>query len=163
MLCSFSSPTDVGSHNPLLFGASILAGTRSFLQLMWDPQSTPFGTQHPYWHNALCPTPFGAQPPRWHITRCLAQPTTSKYCPLWAFPFGLPLKVFKTCLPERGFHTLIKNVLLSSPTDVGSHNPPLSGPSVLASTHFILQLMWDPPIHPFRGPASLLVLISFSN
>ena len=37
----------------------------------------------------------------------------------------LSLKVFKTCLLGRGFHTLIKNVSFSSPTDVGSHNPPL--------------------------------------
>ena len=29
--------------------------------------------------------------------------------------------VFKTCLPGRGFHTLIRNVSFSSPTDVGSH------------------------------------------
>ena len=36
--------------------------------------------------------------------------------------FGLPLKVFKRRLIERGFHTLIKNASFSSPTDVGSHN-----------------------------------------
>ena len=46
----------------------------------------------------------------------------SSYCPLWIFPFGLPLKVFKTCLLERGFHTLIKNALFSSPAVVISHN-----------------------------------------
>ena len=50
--------------------------------------------------------------------------TASRYCPLWVFPIELPLKVFKTRLLERGFHTLIKNVLFSSPTNVGSHNPP---------------------------------------
>ena len=32
--------------------------------------------------------------------------------------------IFKTCLLGRGFHTLIKNVLFPSPTDMGSHNPP---------------------------------------
>ena len=31
---------------------------------------------------------------------------------------------FKMCLLGRVFHTLIKNVLFPSPTDVGSHNPP---------------------------------------
>ena len=36
------------------------------------------------------------------------------------------VRIFKTCLLERGFYTLIKNVLFSSPTDVGSHNPPSS-------------------------------------
>ena len=49
------------------------------------------------------------------------RPTASRYFPLWAFPFRLPLKVFKTRLLERGFHTLLKNVSFSSPTDVGSH------------------------------------------
>ena len=37
--------------------------------------------------------------------------------------FELSLKVFKTRLLGRDFYTLIKNVLFSSPTDVGSHNP----------------------------------------
>ena len=34
---------------------------------------------------------------------------------------GFPLKIFKTRLLRRDFHTLIKNVSFSSPTDVGSH------------------------------------------
>ena len=38
--------------------------------------------------------------------------------------FEFSLKVFKTCLLGRGFHTLVKNILFSSPTDVGSHNSP---------------------------------------
>ena len=49
-------------------------------------------------------------------------PTASRYCSLWAFPFRVPLKVFKTRLLGRGFHTLIKNDLYPSPTDVGSGN-----------------------------------------
>ena len=48
--------------------------------------------------------------------------TASRYCPLWGFPFGLPLKVFKTRLLERSFHTVIKRISFSSPIDVGSHN-----------------------------------------
>ena len=76
--------------------------------------------------------------------------------PLWAFPFGLPLKVYKTHLLGRGFHTLIKNVSFSSPTDVGSHNPPSFRASVLASTRPILQSMWDSPIHPLQDLVSLL-------
>ena len=59
------------------------------------------------------------------------------------------------CLLGRGFHTLIKNALFSSPTDVGSHDPPPSEPNVLTDTHSSLQSMWDPPIHPLQGPASL--------
>ena len=56
---SFSSLSDVGSHNPPPLGPSILAGTCCLLQLMWDPQSTPFGAQSSCWHTALCPPPLG--------------------------------------------------------------------------------------------------------
>lgn len=41
-------------------------------------------------------------------------------------PYG-----FKTCLLGRGFHIPIKNASFSSPTDVGSHNPPPWGPASL--------------------------------
>ena len=44
--------------------------------------------------------------------------TAKRYCSLWAFPFGILLKVFKTHLLGRGFHTLLKNVWLPSPTNV---------------------------------------------
>ena len=40
----FSSPTNVGHHNPLPFGPSVLAGTLSFLQSMWDRSQI-----HPLW------------------------------------------------------------------------------------------------------------------
>ena len=44
--------------------------------------------------------------------------------------FGpLRIAVSLTVLLERGFHALIRNVLFSSPTDMGSHNlHPLGGP-----------------------------------
>ena len=61
--------------------------------------------------------------------------------PLLAFPFGFPLKVFKTCLLGRDFHTFINNVSFPSPTDVRSHNPPPSRSNVLACTHSPLQLI----------------------
>ena len=51
-----------------------------------------------------------------------SQATASRYCLLWAFPFELPLKVFKTCLIGRDFYTIIKNASFSFPTDVRSHN-----------------------------------------
>ena len=35
--------------------------------------------------------------------------------------FGLSLKVFKTRMLGRGFHSLIKNVSFPSPINVGSH------------------------------------------
>ena len=53
--------------------------------------------------------------------------------------FCLSLKVFKTRLLRKGFHTLIKVVSFSS------------------------QLMWDLTIHPRQGSASLLALVPFSN
>ena len=123
---SFSSPPDVRSHNPPPLGPSVLAGTCSLLQSMWDtPQSTPFEAQHTCWHTASCPPPsrlsllagisLGVWL-RYHLQQ--SKPTASRYCPLWAFPFGLPFKIFKTHLLGRDFHTLIKNASLFSPTDV---------------------------------------------
>ena len=57
----------------------------------------------------------------------------------------------------EGFHTHINGGLFSSPNNVGHHNPPLFGPSVLAGTLSFLQSIWDrPQIHPLWGPASLL-------
>ena len=72
---------------------------------------------------------------------------------------------------------------------MGSHNPPPSGPSVIARTHsflpsrwdtlisqstpfktsilagtrFPLQSMWDLTIHPIQGSASSLALVPLSN
>ena len=104
----FSSLTDVGSHNPPPSKSNILAGT------------------------PLVSTPFEAQPPRstspgvGSNTICnSSKATTSLYCSFWTFSSVLPLKIFKTHLLGRGFHTLIKNDSFSSVTDVGSHNPPL--------------------------------------
>ena len=67
----------------------------------------------------------------------------SRYCLLWAFLIELPLKVLKTLLLGRGFHTLIRMFCspqrfcwhsFPSPIDVGLLNPPLSGLSLLART-----------------------------
>jgi len=63
---------------------------------------------------------------------------------------------FKTRLLGEGFHTLIKDDLVSSPTNVGHHNPPHSGPSVLAGTRSFIQSTWDhPQIHPPLGSSIL--------
>ena len=77
-----------------------------------------------------------------------AKPTSSRYCPLWAFPFGLTLKVFKTCLLGRGFHTLIKNASFFSPTEVGSHNPPLFGAQRSRCHSFLSPINVGPPNPP---------------
>ena len=57
--------------------------------------------------------------------------------------FGLSLKVFKTRLLGRDFHTLINNALFPSPTDVGSHNRPPLRLSVFVGT--------SPDVHSLSG------------
>ena len=71
----------------------------------------------------------------------------------WTFLFGFPIKILKTCLLGRGFHTLVKSVSFSSPTDVRSYN---SLPFKAKRTRSLLQSMWDPSINPPLGPKSLL-------
>ena len=44
---------------------------------------------------------------------------------------SISLKCSETCLLGRGFHIPIKNASFSSPTNVGSHNPPPWGPASL--------------------------------
>ena len=99
----------------------------------------------------------------------------------WVFLYGLTLKIFKTRLLGRGFHTLKCFVSLSNrceisqstpimaqrprwhsfltPIDVGSHSPPPSEPNILVGTRSSLQLMWDLTIHPFG--ASVLASTPF--
>ena len=120
---------DLTIHSPS--GPSVLTDTRSLLQSMWDPSIHPLvGTParvHPLQGSASLlahhtVSGFG--------TICNGPSllsTASKYCPLWIFPFRFSLKVFKTRVLGRGFLTLIKNVSFSSPTDMGSHNPPPFG------------------------------------
>ena len=74
---------------------------------------------------------------------------------LSAFPFGLPLKVFKTCLLGRGFHTLIKNASFPSPTDVGSHNPPPFGAQRLRWPSFLSLIDVGSHNPPLSGPSIL--------
>ena len=105
----------------------------------------------------------------------LLKSTASRYCHLWTFPFELLFKVFKTRLLGKCFYTLIKNVLFSFLTDVGSHNPPLFGaqrpcwhsfpspidvrppnppplgPNVLSDISSCVHPLWGIPIHPRLG------------
>ena len=100
---SFPSPIDVGLPNPLFRGpTSLLADCLV---------STPFGATSSL---ALCPVSGS-------YTICNSPSPPHIYCPLWAFSFELPLKVSKTRLLGGGFHTLIKNVLFSFPTELASH------------------------------------------
>ena len=136
------------SQNPLIdivfFGLSLSGFSSRFFQhpyekcffcsscnWCWISQSTHFRAQCSHSHTAQCPPPSGLSVLSdtllgvwllYHLKQL--KPTATRYCPLWNFPSGLPLKVFKTCLLDEGFHTLIKNVSFTSPTDVRSHNPP---------------------------------------
>ena len=57
----------------------------------------------------------------------------------------------------RGFHTLIKGVSFSSPTDVGSHNPPPSEPQRPRWHSFPSPIDVKPPKStPLQGLVSLL-------
>ena len=66
--------------------------------------------------------------------------------------FGLSLKVFKTRLLERGFHTLIKNTSFSSLNDVGSHNPLGAQRPGWHSFPFPINMGSSNPIHPPLEP-----------
>ena len=103
---SFSSPTDVGSHNLPLFDA-----------------------QRPRWHSF--PSPINVGPPIHALSNpasLMAHRSVSGSDTICNNPspplgdivlFGLSLSGLH--LLGRGFYTLIKNVSFSSPTNVGSH------------------------------------------
>ena len=58
-----------------------------------------------------------------------------RHCPLadivrfGPLRIAISLTILKMRLLGRSFHTVIKNVLFPSPTNVGSHNPPSLGPA----------------------------------
>ena len=61
----------MGSHNPPPLGASVLAGTRSSLQSMWDLTIHPPSEPSVFVGTLPSVHPLGAQRPRWHTARCL--------------------------------------------------------------------------------------------
>ena len=85
----------------------------SLLQPMWDLTIRPWGPARTLEYrpgsgsNTICNS---QSPPLADIVLC-----------------GLSPQGFKTCLIGRGFHTLIRNASFSSPTNMGSHNPPPLG------------------------------------
>ena len=104
---SFSSPTDVRSHNPPSFGAQ-RPRYRSFPSPIDVGLSTP-----PSGFNFLA----GTLPDISSDTICNS-PNPSRYWLLWVFPFRFPLKVFKMHMLERDFHTFIKKMLCSPPQPI---------------------------------------------
>ena len=64
---------------------------------------------------------------------------------LWAL-FGFPSRSFKTRLLGKGFHTLIKGVSFSSPTNVGfSQSTPLRGPASLLAHRLVSTPFGEQP------------------
>ena len=113
----------MGSHNPPFFGPSVLAGTRSLLQSMWNPQSTPFrGPASLLAHHLVSTLLWSSSSSLAHSPMSSSDTICNSPSPPLAdiVPFGLPLKVFKMRLLGRVFHALIKGVLFS-PTDMRSH------------------------------------------
>ena len=70
------------------------------------------------------------------------RPTISGYS-LLGSPQG-----FKTCLLGKGFHTFINDVLFSSPTNVGHHNPPPFGAQRPRWHSFLPSIDVGPPSNP---------------
>ena len=103
---------DLMNHNPPPFGASVLVGTERF--------------PYPY---KKCLVSLS--------NRCEISQSTSlvrrgfhKKC---FVPISNRCGISQsTLMAQRDFYTLIRNVWFSSPTNVGSHTSPPSGPSVLA-------------------------------
>ena len=119
MICFPPKPMwDIIIHPPS--GPSVLAVTLSFLQSTWDrPQiHPPLGpsilTSTPHVSTLLRGTArrLAHQPVSGSDTICNDPNSPSRYCPFWAFSFGIP-----------GFHT---RGLFSSPTNVGHHSPHLT-------------------------------------
>ena len=118
---SVPSPIDVGPPNHPLQGPVSLLAHRLV--------STPLrGSDSSLAHHPVSSSDTICNKPK---------PTSSKYCPFWAFPFGLPFNVFKT--RERFPHPY-KECFVLLPNRCG----------ISQST-------------PFRGPASSLALVPFSN
>ena len=114
-------------------GPYVLADIHSLFQSMWDPPIHPLRSPASLLAHCLVSTLLLSsasllvhRPMSGSDTIC-----NSPSPPLADIDhFGLSLKVFKTLLLGRGFHTLIKNVSFSSPTDVESHN-------IFADTSFL--------------------------
>ena len=110
---SFPSPIDMGHSNPPHSGPNVLAGT--------PPRVNP---------------PSELSLPRWQIAECLtlipfvtAQAYRYEILSSIGFPFGLPLKVFKTCLLEE-VSTLYYFVLLSNRYRISHEQNPLWSSSI---------------------------------
>ena len=126
MVCSPPQPTwDITIYPPS--GPSVLAGTLSFLQSMWDrPQIHPSLGPASLLAHRLVSTPFWGTVGR--LTHRLAlipfvttQIHRQQILSSLGFPFRASPQGFKTRLLGEGFHTLINGGVFSSPTNIGHH------------------------------------------
>ena len=174
----FSSPTDVGSYNPLLFGSQRLLwhsflflidvgpppplGPATLLSFLPPINVGPHQIHPPLGPSVLAGTSPHVHPPpsglmstplrdsvslfvgTLHFDTICNGPPLANIVLFGAFPFTTPLKVFKTRLVGRDFHTLIESVSFSSTTDVESHNPPPFGVQCPRLHLFLYPFKWDP-------------------
>ena len=164
---SFSSPTHVGSHNPPRLGPSVLAGTHSFLQLMWDSplaNPPPFGVQRPYWHTA-------SVYPLWETVSSLAhrpEPGSDTICNgpnssladiilFGLFLSGFPLTFFFFILlpnrcgisqstPIQGPTSSLTLILFSNRCGTPTKSTSLRGPASLLAHHLVSALFGEQPL-----------------
>ena len=126
---SFSSSIDVGSHNSPPSRPSVLAVTRSLLQLMRDPPIHPPLDPASLLVHHLVSTPFlGSASSLAHRlvsgsdTICNGpSPPLANVVLFGVFLSSFLSMILKHCLLGKDFHTRIKNVSFSFPTDVGSY------------------------------------------
>ena len=108
---------------------NVLASTRSLLQSMSDPpfhllQGPVSLLAHPLMSTPLrgLVSLLAHRPVFGSDTICHSQsPPLADIFLFWLSLSNFPSRFFKTCLLGRSFHTLIKNVSFSSPTEVRSH------------------------------------------
>ena len=145
----------MGSHNPSLLGLNVLAGTSPDSDTNCNSPNPPlidivvFGLFlmsssqsfktcmlgrgfHTLIRNVSFPSPTDVGS---HNPPPLGASVFAGTSPIFGFSLsGFPSR-FKTCLLERGFHALVRNVLFRS--HVGSHNPPPWGPTSSLAHHLV--------------------------
>ena len=153
----------MGSYNPPPSRSSILAGTLSSLQSMWDltihplrgltsslvlvllsnrcgiSQSTPFKAKQPGWYSFFSPIDVGSHNPP-PLRPSILAGTHSTLQSMWDL----------TIHPLRGLVSSLILVLLSNRCGI-SQSTTFKAKQP-RGTRYFLQSMWDLTIHPLQGP-----------
>ena len=115
----------------VLFGLYLSGFPSRFLKHVWEWFPHPYKECFILLSNRCGISQFTPLGPASSLAHCSVSGSdticNSRNLPLtdivfFGFPFRTSPQGFKTRLLGRGFHTLIKNVLFFSPTDVGSHS-----------------------------------------